>query len=831
MMEDESMREMYSSADTDQTDESSSSTLSQFDPSSRLIKEFDILGHIGSGAFANVYQVRNKLDSSLYAIKRIKLNLSKSEHLDDGKIRKEVELLSRLNHQNVVRYYNSWIEDLESHSESSSIDQIVDRESENDSSIVFERGLSDEEVIDENISSVTTDSNYRYTYMYIQMEFCEKSTLRNAIDNKLYQDQDRLWRLIEQTVEGLAYIHENGIIHRDLKPDNIFIDGNDHVKLGDFGLATLNNALQGDTKASHTGDVGTPMYDAPELKVNSGLKVRYDQKIDMYSLGIIFFEMCYPPFQTSMERKKMLTELRESPVNIPRYTDRSVNKKRGSNLSQDLLCPNERQTKLIRELLDHDPEKRPNSSEVSKNGYLVLDKMCLHSSAQRMDPNTSLENISSSRLTYLEDFDFHDADVRRANLLEMMIDKAREIFRLHGGIYSSPCLPSDNIENPASFDHLQSFAYYLVDHPRITHMKRYTFNEVSCESSFMKSSLPFKCARFDIVSPTSMNLAMEAEALLIVCEFLERFLGWIEMDDFVIRLNHSLMVPPVMSYLQERCGKKRDYMGRLVNPEMSCINFALKEYASLPCIHDIDIDEWEQIQNEEVENGSSLQSHIYHLKRRVWRSKRFHRVAFNDLKCLVDLMKSLEIKCPIVIAPSLMKNHRYSKIMFQVVRKDSVNYGGLKNEVMAAGGRYDDLITVCKQDCEIKRRARQSAVGLTIYLDQFVDMLGPENKFLSKFEVLVCSANANELLKEKLDLAKKLWAAKIRCTVSYVEHKSLEEIQGYCREMKIHYILFLEKTKLDKVTLCSRMPGGRFQKKSFAVKEVVPHLKKTIKVN
>lgn len=76
--------------------------------------------------------------------------------------------------------------------------------------------------------------------MYIQMEFGEKSTLRTAIDVGLYKDTDRMWRLIREIFEGLAHIHQQGMIHRDLKPVNIFIDSNDHVKIGDFGLATTN---------------------------------------------------------------------------------------------------------------------------------------------------------------------------------------------------------------------------------------------------------------------------------------------------------------------------------------------------------------------------------------------------------------------------------------------------------------------------------------------------------------------------------------------------------------------------------------------------------------
>lgn len=53
--------------------------------------------------------------------------------------------------------------------------------------------------------------------MYIQMEYCEKSTLRTAIDSELFRDKSRIWRLFREIVEGLAYIHQQGIIHRDLK--------------------------------------------------------------------------------------------------------------------------------------------------------------------------------------------------------------------------------------------------------------------------------------------------------------------------------------------------------------------------------------------------------------------------------------------------------------------------------------------------------------------------------------------------------------------------------------------------------------------------------------
>jgi translation initiation factor 2-alpha kinase 4 len=97
-------------------------------------------------------------------------------------------------------------------------------------------------VIEKNKTEIEKDglSVKEIQFMYIQMEFCEKSTLRTAIDNGLYEDEERIWRLFREIVEGLAHIHQQGMIHRDLKPVNIFLDSNDHVKIGDFGLATTN---------------------------------------------------------------------------------------------------------------------------------------------------------------------------------------------------------------------------------------------------------------------------------------------------------------------------------------------------------------------------------------------------------------------------------------------------------------------------------------------------------------------------------------------------------------------------------------------------------------
>ena len=80
--------------------------------------------------------------------------------------------------------------------------------------------------------------------LYIQMELCGNKTLRYAIDNNQLKTDDIKWKYISQLLEAIQYVHARGCIHRDLKPGNIFIDNDNDIKLGDFGLVSVHSNVK-----------------------------------------------------------------------------------------------------------------------------------------------------------------------------------------------------------------------------------------------------------------------------------------------------------------------------------------------------------------------------------------------------------------------------------------------------------------------------------------------------------------------------------------------------------------------------------------------------------
>ena len=127
----------------------------------------------------------------------------------------------------------------------------------------------------------------------ISMEYFPSHTLSGEIPNSKPMPFDKVVRYSKDIAAGMHVAHQAGVIHRDLKPANILVNEEGLLKIVDFGVAAA--ASSGDTQLTKTGYViGSPKYMAPEQIL--GKKV--DQTADIYSVGIIMYEMAtgIPPY-------------------------------------------------------------------------------------------------------------------------------------------------------------------------------------------------------------------------------------------------------------------------------------------------------------------------------------------------------------------------------------------------------------------------------------------------------------------------------------------------------------------------------------------------------
>lgn len=191
---------------------------------------YEILGKIGSGGMSMVYKGKDQKLNRNVAVKVLK-----SEYREDKnfvrKFREEAQAAARLAHPNIVNVYD----------------------------VGEENGIH-----------------------YIVMELVEGITLKNYIERKGKLTIREATSIAIQVSMGLEVAHNNEIVHRDIKPQNIMISKDGKVKVMDFGIA---RAASSETIASNA--MGSVHYTSPE-QARGGYS---DAKSDIYSLGIVMFEM------------------------------------------------------------------------------------------------------------------------------------------------------------------------------------------------------------------------------------------------------------------------------------------------------------------------------------------------------------------------------------------------------------------------------------------------------------------------------------------------------------------------------------------------------------
>jgi len=128
--------------------------------------------------------------------------------------------------------------------------------------------------------------------LWVIMEFCGQGCLTEILNlfNALQMTEEQIAYVTLETLRGLDFIHSLHRIHRDIKSDNVLIGNKGEIKIADFGFATQLTQ----SKQKRITQCGTPYWEAPEL-ING---LEYDKKVDVWSLGIMLYEMIQgePPY-------------------------------------------------------------------------------------------------------------------------------------------------------------------------------------------------------------------------------------------------------------------------------------------------------------------------------------------------------------------------------------------------------------------------------------------------------------------------------------------------------------------------------------------------------
>lgn len=200
---------------------------------------------LGKGSFGKAFLVQAESDGALCVIKKI--DIAKLSEQEKKETIKEAKILEVLNHPNIIRFKEVY--------------------------------------------------KTKKGQLCIVMDYADGGDLQGKIkgckESGTTLDESVILNWFTQICLAMKHCHDRKILHRDLKAQNIFLTKNGIIKLGDFGIAKVLSS----TVEKAVTIVGTPYYLSPEIIQNSP----YNFKSDIWSLGVLLYEMCAlkPPFNGS----------------------------------------------------------------------------------------------------------------------------------------------------------------------------------------------------------------------------------------------------------------------------------------------------------------------------------------------------------------------------------------------------------------------------------------------------------------------------------------------------------------------------------------------------
>ena len=291
-------------------------------------EKYNVVGRIGKGAFATVYQLATKAEGQLYAAKELEKRKFMKNGILDRKLDNEMQIMKAVSHQNIVRYVE--YQDYANH-------------------------------------------------MYIIMEFVPGGDLQEYLAHMGPLPEPVAKRMAAQVLDALAYLHKKKITHRDIKPDNILLADLEPdtftIKLSDFGLSKV---VQDNADTFLKTFCGTLLYCAPEVfphydahvggkgkkrtRQSKGAQASkfhsYSQSVDIWSFGaVLWYSLCTrPPFEGVADTtgRGMFDKIMMTPLDVTDLVRQGI--------SDDAIA-------LLITMLNTDPATRPSPVECLRHPW------------------------------------------------------------------------------------------------------------------------------------------------------------------------------------------------------------------------------------------------------------------------------------------------------------------------------------------------------------------------------------------------------------------------------------------------------------------------------
>jgi serine/threonine-protein kinase len=236
----------------------------------QTLGKYRVLEPLGSGGMARVYRAYHPQLDRFVAVKVLRSDLVEDESFLT-RFRREAQAVAALRHPNIIQVHDFDVDD---------------------------------------------------DIYFMVMELLDGDTLHTRLNDYRVRNEPMPWgemvRILLDVLDGLAYAHQEGMVHRDIKPANVLLTRRGQAVLADFGIAQI----VGGTRHTVSGALlGTLNYMAPE----QGLEGISDVRSDLYSLGVVFYEMMTrrPPFAADTPLAILLKHVND-PLLLPRELNPAI---------------------------------------------------------------------------------------------------------------------------------------------------------------------------------------------------------------------------------------------------------------------------------------------------------------------------------------------------------------------------------------------------------------------------------------------------------------------------------------------------------------------------